>query len=49
MLVQGYKDATVAVREFFEYEAKRPASASRQSVRLTAERMEGNYRTAAKT
>jgi predicted acylesterase/phospholipase RssA len=45
MLVQGYKDATVAVREFFEYEAKRPASASRQSVRLTAERMEGNYRT----
>jgi len=33
------------VRQFFEYEAKRPASHSRQKVRLEAERAEGNYRT----
>jgi hypothetical protein len=45
MIVQGYKDATAAVRQFFEYEAKRPASHSRQKVRLEAERAEGNYRT----
>jgi predicted acylesterase/phospholipase RssA len=45
MIVQGYKDATAAVRQFFEYEAKRPASHSRQKVRLSAERLEGNYRT----
>src|SRR4051812_32209304 len=44
MIVQGYKDATATVRQFFEYEAKRPASHSRQRVRLTAERPEGNYR-----
>ena len=45
MIVQGYKDAMATVRQFFEYEAKRPASQSRQRVRLTAERLEGNYRT----
>ena len=49
MIVQGYKDATVALREFFEYEAKRPAGHSRQRVRLTAERVEGNYRAAGKS
>jgi len=45
MIVQGYKDAIATVRQFFEYESKRPASHSRQRVRLTAERPEGNYRT----
>jgi hypothetical protein len=46
MIVQGYKDATATVREFFEYEAKRPARQSRQRVQLVAERPEGNYRMA---
>jgi hypothetical protein len=30
--------------EFLDYEVKRPARESRRVVRLTAERMEGNYR-----
>jgi len=46
MIVQGYRDATVSVKEFFKYESERPASQSRQKVRLSAERPEGNYRAA---
>ena len=46
MIVQGYRDATASVKEFFKYESQRPASHSRQSVRLSAERPEGNYRAA---
>ena len=49
MIVQGYRDATASVKEFFLYEAQRPASHSRQTVRLSAERAEGNYRAAAKS
>jgi hypothetical protein len=49
MIVQGYRDATVSVKQFFQYEAQRPASHSRQKVRLSAERPEGNYRAAGKT
>jgi predicted acylesterase/phospholipase RssA len=49
MIVQGYRDATASVKEFFRYESQRPASHSRQSVRLSAERPEGNYRAAGKS
>ncbi len=48
MIVQGYNDATASVKEFFKYESDRPASHSRQSVRLSAERPEGNYQAAAR-
>jgi predicted acylesterase/phospholipase RssA len=48
MIVQGYRDACISVKEFFKYEAQRPASHSRQKVRLSAERVEGNYRAAAR-
>jgi hypothetical protein len=48
MIVQGYRDAIISVKEFFKYESQRPASHSRQRVRLSAERPDGNYRAAGK-
>jgi hypothetical protein len=48
MIVQGYRDASASVKEFFQYESQRPASHSRQRVRLSAERPEGNYQAAGK-
>jgi hypothetical protein len=44
VIVQGYKDTTKVIREFLEYERTRPPRESRRVVRLTAERLEGNFR-----
>ena len=48
LITQGYQEATIVLKEFFEYEANRPQRESRRVVRLTAERLEGNFRIAAK-
>jgi predicted acylesterase/phospholipase RssA len=44
IIVQGYKDARRIIEEFFSYERTRPARDTRRSVKLAAERLEGNYR-----
>ena len=44
VIVQGYKDATQVIRDFLDYERTRPPRESRRVVRLTAERVEGNFR-----
>ncbi|HEU4413146.1 MAG TPA: patatin-like phospholipase family protein [Candidatus Angelobacter sp.] len=44
IIIQGYRDAGPVIQQFLEYEAGRPSSESRRSVRLAAERLEGNYR-----
>jgi predicted acylesterase/phospholipase RssA len=44
VIVQGYKDAISVIRDFLEYESERPPRESRRVVRLTAERLEGNFR-----
>ena len=49
VIVQGYKDATKVIGEFLAYERARPARESRRIVRLEAERIEGNFRSAAKS
>jgi predicted acylesterase/phospholipase RssA len=46
VIVQGYKDASRVIQEFLHYEATRPARESRRVVRLSAERLEGNFHTA---
>lgn len=46
VIIQGYKDATRIVREFLQYESARPPRESRRVVRLSAERVEGNFHTA---
>ena len=46
IIVQGYKDAIEVIEDFLKYEAARPARESRQVVRLSAERMEGNFHVA---
>jgi predicted acylesterase/phospholipase RssA len=43
IIVQGYRDAGKVIQEFLEYEASRPAREARRSVRLAAERPEGNF------
>ncbi|HKW75433.1 MAG TPA: patatin-like phospholipase family protein [Terriglobales bacterium] len=49
VIVQGYKDAIKVIGDFLAYERARPARESRRVVRLEAERMEGNFRSAAKS
>jgi hypothetical protein len=44
--VQGYKDAIKVIEEFLDYEAARPPRESRRMVRLSAERVEGNFHAA---
>ena len=44
VIEQGYHDAMQVILDFLSYEEKRPSHESRRVVRLTAERMEGNYR-----
>jgi Patatin-like phospholipase len=46
VIVQGYQDATGVIRDFLEYESARPSRESRRVVRLSAERLEGNFHTA---
>jgi predicted acylesterase/phospholipase RssA len=46
VIVQGYQDARHVIRQFLEYESTRPPSESRRVVRLSAERLEGNFHTA---
>ena len=48
IIVQGYSDAMKVLKEFLEYEATRPAPDSCRVVHLAAERVEGNFRAAAK-
>src|SRR5579864_6180752 len=43
IIVQGYKDASRVIREFFAYESTRPARDTRRVVKLAAERVEGNF------
>ena len=49
IIVRGYRDATLVLREYLQYEANRPPSESRRTVHLAAERTEGNFHTAAKS
>jgi predicted acylesterase/phospholipase RssA len=44
LIGQGYVDAVKVIKEFFQYECARPARESRRVVRLSAERLEGNFR-----
>jgi len=44
MIVQGYRDATHVIQQFWEYECACPSRESRRVVRLAAERPEGNFR-----
>jgi hypothetical protein len=44
VIVQGYKDAGQVIRDFLDYEDARPTRESRRTVRLAAERLEGNFR-----
>jgi len=46
IIVQGYKDAIKVIEEFLDYEAARPPRESRRMVRLSAERVEGNFHAA---
>ena len=46
VIVQGYKDATRVIQDFLQYESTRPPRESRRVVRLSAERLEGNFHTA---
>lgn len=48
VIVEGYKDAARVIREFLDYERTRPPRESRRVVRLTAERLEGNFRVQAR-
>ena len=48
VIVQGYRDACKILKEFLIYEAQRPPRESRQVVRLSAERPEGNFHLATK-
>ena len=48
LILQGYQDSIAVLKEFLEYETARPPRHSRQVVRLTAERPEGNYHVAAR-
>jgi predicted acylesterase/phospholipase RssA len=48
VILEGYKDATRVIREFLEYERTRPPRESRRVVRLTAERLEGNFKVQAR-
>lgn len=43
IIVQGYKDAGRVIQEFFDYERTRPTRESRRVVKLSAERLEGNF------
>lgn len=43
IIVQGYKDASRVIQDFFAYELTRPAGESRRVVKLAAERAEGNF------
>jgi predicted acylesterase/phospholipase RssA len=43
VIVQGYRDGCKVIEEYLEYEMQRPASESRQRVRLAAEKPEGNF------
>jgi predicted acylesterase/phospholipase RssA len=44
LISQGYQDAVKVLKEFFAYECSRPPRESRRTVRLSAERPEGNFR-----
>ncbi len=48
IIVRGYRDATLVLREFLQYECARPTRESRRTVHLAAERTEGNFHAAAK-
>ncbi len=48
IIVRGYRDATLVLREFLQYECARPTRESRRTVHLAAERTEGNFHTAAR-
>ena len=43
IILQGYRDAGKVIQQFLEYEIARPAREARRSVRLAAERPEGNF------
>lgn len=43
VIEHGYRDAMKVLLDFLSYEEKRPSRESRRVVRLTAERMEGNF------
>lgn len=49
LILQGYQDSTSVIRDFLAYESTRPSRESRQVVRLSAERPEGNFHTASQT
>lgn len=44
VIVQGYRDACKVLPKFLDYESVRPPRESRRTVRLSAERAEGNFR-----
>ncbi len=48
IIVHGYRDATLILREFLQYECTRPTRESRRTVHLAAERTEGNFHTTAR-
>jgi predicted acylesterase/phospholipase RssA len=47
VIVQGYRDGCKVLKDFFAYESTRPGRETRRVVRLSAERIEGNFKTAA--
>jgi hypothetical protein len=48
VIVQGYRDASQVIQEFWKYELTCPPRESRRVVRLAAERPEGNFRVTVK-
>jgi hypothetical protein len=45
VIAQGYRDGCKVLKDFLAYESTRPRRETRRVVRLSAERLEGNFRT----